>query len=454
MNNLQQWDQRYVWHPFTPMKLWLDSEPLVIERGEGVYLFDTEGRRYIDGVSSLWCNVHGHNHPVINAAIQEQLGKIAHSTMLGLASGPSIELAKQLVEITPDGLDKVFYSDSGATAVEIAIKIAFQYWRNLGEAKRTRFVALKQSYHGDTMGSVSVGGIEIFHRIFGPLTFKSIFSESPHPYRFEGSADQCREHCLKEMDKLLAEHGDEVAAVVVEPLVQGAAGLIMHPEGFLAGVAKLAKEHGVLLIADEVATGFGKTGTMFACEQEEVRPDIMCLAKGLTGGYLPVAATLASERIFEAFLAEPYLETTFYHGHTYTGNALGCAAALGCLRVFEQEKTLENLAGKIELLEKQLGRIAKLDYVGDVRNRGVMAAIELVADKASKADFACERRIGAQLCELMRAKGVLLRPLGNVLVIMPPLSISLEQLQELMEVVSEAIEQDLPKLVLGNYVAG
>ncbi len=446
MKNLSQWDKQYVWHPFTPMQLWLESEPLVIERGEGVYLYDSDGNRYIDGISSLWCNVHGHCHRHINAAICDQLEKIAHSTLLGLASQPSIELAKRLVEITPAGLTKVFYSDSGATAVEIALKMAFQYWRNRGQKQRTKFIALKQSYHGDTLGSVSVGGIRIFHEIFGPLTFEALFCASPHPYRFDGSADECRETSLQQMENLLRQNENHIAAIVIEPLVQGAAGMIVHPEGFLAGVAKLAREYDVLLIADEVATAFGRTGTMFACEQEDVQPDLMCLAKGMTGGYLPAAATLTTDRVFEAFLHEPWSKTTFYHGHTYTGNALGCAAALASLEVFEQEQTIETLQPKIAMMENALQSIAELDYVGDVRQKGMMVGIELVENKSTGENFDPAKRIGAKLCQHLRSMGVILRPLGDVIVLMPPLAIQEAQLTELLRIVSDSIQNDLANI--------
>ena len=449
MDDLAQRDKRYIWHPFTPMRLWLDDEPLVIERGNGVYLYDTRGNRYIDGVSSLWCNVHGHGHEHINSAINKQLEKIAHSTLLGLGSGPSIELAQRLVKLAPQGLTKVFYSDSGSTAVEIALKMAFQYWQIVGKPEKRRFIALRDGYHGDTLGAVSVGGIRTFHNIFGPLTFQTFFCDNPHPYRFAGTAEQCLAHSLEHMEHLLKEHGEEVAAIIVEPLVQGAAGVIVHPEGFLSGVRQLADRYNVLLIADEVATGFGRTGTMFACEQEGVNPDIFCIGKGLTGGYLPVAATLASEAIFEAFLGEQVNDATFYHGHTYTGNALGCAAGLASLEVFEKEKTLAGLPGSISLIDKYLEHISRLEYVGDVRQKGMMAAVELVAEKDEKRSFGPELRIGARLCQVMRSKGVILRPLGDVIVIMPPLAISLEQLEEVLVVVSESIERDLPGLIKG-----
>jgi len=446
MHHLAEQDKQYVWHPFTPMRIWQEDEPLVIERGKGVYLYDIQGREYIDGVSSLWCNVHGHGHDHIDAAIRTQLTRIAHSTLLGLASGPSIELARRLIEIAPAGLEKVFYSDSGATAVEIALKIAFQYWQNQNQNQKERFIALRQSYHGDTIGAISVGGISTFHEIFGKLTFEVSFCDNPDPYRFTGTPEQCRRHCLNQMAELLGRYSQEVAAVIVEPLVQGASGIIVHPEGFLAGVRQLTREHNVLLIADEVATGFGRTGTMFACEQEEVAPDIMCLGKGITAGYLPLAATLVTGEIFSAFLAEPWPKTTFYHGHTYTGNALACAAGIASLEVFEQEKTLEALPEKMALISSYLEKIAQLDFVGHIRQKGMMAGIELVADKESKKEFDPMRRIGAKLCQLMRDKGVILRPLGNVIVIMPPLAIGIEQLGQLLQVVAESIENDFQKL--------
>jgi len=444
---LENWDKRFLWHPFTPMCSWLENEPLVIEKGEGVYLYDTKGYRYIDGVSSLWCNIHGHNHPHINAAISRQLEKIAHSTLLGLASESSIRLAKKLVDITPQGLTRVFYSDSGSTSVEIAIKMAYQYWRNLGQDKKKLFIALKQSYHGDTIGSISVGGISIFHRIFGSLTFHAEFADCPHPYRFNGTPEQCRKHCLEQMETILEKNKGQIAAIVVEPLVQGAAGLIVHPKGFLTGVRQLADKYGTLMIVDEVATGFGRTGTMFACEQEGVSPDIFCIAKGLTAGYLPLAATLTTEKVFEAFLREPSIDTTFYHGHTYTGNALGCAAALANLEVFEKEKTLESLTDNISLIDKYLQKISDYDFVGDTRQCGMMAGIELIEDKKNKKNFETTQQIGAKVCQLLRTKGVILRPLGDVIVIMPPLSIKKEQLEELLMVVDEGIKNDLPKMV-------
>ncbi len=335
-------DRRYVWHPFTQQQSWggESDPPLIIERAENTNLYDAEGNAYIDGVSSLWCNVHGHHHPAIDEAIREQLDRVAHSTMLGLSHPPAIELAQKLIAVAPDGLQRVFYSDSGSTAVEIALKMAFQWWAQRGETGRTRFICLQNAYHGDTIGSVSVGGIDLFHSLYRPLLFDTLAARA-------GDSEQ--------LDALLSEHRGEVAAVIVEPLVQGAAGMLMQPPGYLRRVRELCDEHDVLLICDEVATGFGRTGTMFACEHEQVSPDLMCVAKGLTGGYLPLAATLTTERIYEGFLGRADEYRTFFHGHTFTGNPLACAAAIATLEIFERDRTLERLGPKIDLLSEAAG---------------------------------------------------------------------------------------------------
>jgi adenosylmethionine---8-amino-7-oxononanoate aminotransferase len=415
--NLAAADRAHLWHPFTQQKGWSEEEPPIVESAEGTDLIDMNGRRYIDGVSSLWCNVHGHRHPRIDAAVREQLDGVAHSTMLGLSHRPGIELARRLVELAPRGLTRVFYSDSGSTAAEIALKMAFQYWRQRGEV-RPRFVALRMAYHGDTIGSVSVGGIDLFHSLYRPLLFDTL-KASPGD--------------LDEMDRLLAAHAGEVAAVIMEPLVQGAAGMLMHPDGYLRGVRELCDRHGVLLILDEVATGFGRTGRMFACEHEDVAPDLMCLAKGITGGYLPLAATLATERIYEGFLGEFEEFRTFFHGHTYTGNPLACAAALATLDVFEEERTLEGLAGKIALMRDLLRPVAALPAVGDVRQCGFMVGIEL-------SDFPLSVRMGHRVTLEARARGAIVRPLGDVVVLMPPLSISAGELRRLVAITADAIE--------------
>lgn len=444
---LEENDKKYVWHPFTQMAGWQETAPVVIDRGEGFHLIDTQGRRYIDGFSSLWCNVHGHKVKKIDDAIRSQLDKIAHSTLLGLAQTKSIEFAEKLVQIAPKGLSKVFYSDSGATAVEIALKMAYQYCRNSGQRNRTKFIALENSYHGDTIGSVSVGGIGLFHGIFRSLLFETFFAPSPHPYRFDGDSEQCANFSLEKIEVLLKAHGEEIAAIVVEPLVQGASGIIVHPSGFLKGVRALADKYGVLLIVDEVATGFGRTGKMFACENEDVRPDLMCVAKGITGGYLPLAVTLATENIYDAFLGDITENKTFYHGHTYTGNALGCAAAIASLELFEENGIIESLPEKIVLIENAFEKIARVDYVGNVRQCGLMCGIEIVKNTATRESFPYEKTVGAKLCMAMRPKGVMLRPLGDVIVLMPPVAIDLPTLRELLDVISETIENDLPVIV-------
>lgn len=445
-------DKKYVWHPFTQMADWLASEPVIIDSAEGFYLYDTQGQRYIDGVSSLWCNVHGHRVKKIDDAIKTQLDKVAHSTLLGLAQSRSIQLAQKLVAITPANLQKVFYSDSGATAVEIALKIAYQYSYNKGQKKRKKFVALEGSYHGDTIGSVSVGGISAFHCLFKPLLFEAFFVPSPHPYRFDGNSSECAQHSLQQLENLLRTHGHEIAAVIVEPLVQAAAGMIVHPEGFLRGVRNLTKRYGVLLIADEVATGFGRTGSVFACQAENVQPDIMCLAKSLSGGYLPLAATLTTQEIFDAFLTPMAEAKTFYHGHTYTGNALACAAAIASLELFEENELLPSLPAKIDLIQEYLGKIAKMPFIGNVRQCGMMAAAEIVKNKQTKKSFENEHRIGSKLCSAMRDKGAMMRPLADCIVVMPPIAIDLQLLAELLEITADSIENDLPKiLATGNW---
>jgi adenosylmethionine-8-amino-7-oxononanoate aminotransferase len=413
-------DRTYLWHPFTQQQGWHDEDAPVIERGDGACLWDVDGRRYIDGVSSLWCNVHGHRHPAIDIAIRDQMDRVSHSTMLGLTHEPAIELAKRLVAIAPPGLRRVFYSDSGSTATEIALKMAFQFWQQRGgdSARRTKFVTLRDAYHGDTIGSVSVGGIDLFHATYGPLLFETLSAEPGD---------------TEDMEQLLAENEGEVAAVVVEPLVQGAAGIRTQPDGYLRAVRELCDSHDVLMIVDEVATGFGRTGRMFACEHEDVAPDLMCLAKGITAGYLPLAATLATERIYEGFLGEFQDFRTFFHGHTYTGNPLACAAAIANLNVFEHERTIERLQPKIELLEKCLRRVAAIPTVREVRQRGFMVGIELN-------DFPVESRMGHQVTLEARRRGAIVRPLGDVVVLMPPLSIETAELRRLVDFTAQAIE--------------
>jgi adenosylmethionine-8-amino-7-oxononanoate aminotransferase len=403
------------------------EDPPVIESGEGVWLVDTGGRRYIDGISSLWCNVHGHGHPGLDAAVRAQLDRVAHTTMLGMSHPAAEELAERLVDVAPAGLSRVFYSDSGSTAVEVALKMAFQYWQQAADPQpsRTSFVCLENAYHGDTVGSVSVGGIDLFHSMYRPLLFES--------HRVPAGDAVA-------LERVLSERSGEIAAVVVEPLVQGAAGMFLQPPGYLRAVREACDRHEVLLVCDEVATGFGRTGTMFACEQEDVTPDFLCLAKGLTGGYLPLAATLTTDHVHEAFLGEHEQHRTFFHGHTYTGNPLACAAALATLDAFEQERTLERLAPKAELLAQLLSDLVEpLPHVMDVRRCGFMCGIEL-ADRAGR-PFDPALRMGHRVTLAARARGAIVRPLGDVVVLMPPLSIAPEELEELLEITADSIAE-------------
>jgi adenosylmethionine-8-amino-7-oxononanoate aminotransferase len=439
--DLRRLDRQHLWHPFTPMKLWLESEPLVITAAEGMHLIDSDGNRYLDGVSSLWCNVHGHRVPEIDAAVREQLGKVAHSTMLGLASEPAILLADRLMRLVPRSLKKVFYSDAGATATEIAFKLAAQYWYNVGRPQKTEFVGFAEAYHGDTVGAMSVGRTTAFHRPYFPLLFKVHFAPTPFVYRSEYPDDPQRvaRECLAKLEEILREHGSRIAAVCIEPIVQGAAGMIVQPPGFLAEVRRLATTYDVLLICDEVAVGFGRTGRMFACEHEAVEPDLMCVAKGITGGYLPLAVTFTTQQVFDAFLGEPWEGKTFYHGHTYTGNPLACAAAIASLDAFEKNHLVEQVQRKAAELATMLAELRPLKHVGDVRQKGFMVGIELVEDKATRRPFDPRRRVGAEVCTRIREHGVILRPLGDVIVMMPPLAMGTDDLRKIVDAVAAVV---------------
>lgn len=441
--DLQRTDTTSLWHPFTQMQDYGQAEPLIIERGRGSYLYDSEGKRYLDGVSSLWVTVHGHRKKQIDDAIIRQVGKICHSTLLGLSNVPAIELAGKLVEIAPPGLTRVFYSDSGSTAVEIALKIAYQYWQQLSRAtrKKQRFISLTNAYHGDTIGAVSVGGIDLFHEIYRPLLFKTLKAPSPYCYRcpFDKTHPACGLECLNRLEDVLRQQHSRTAAFIMEPLVQGAAGMITFPKGYIAGARGLCTRYKVLCIADEVATGFGRTGRLFACEHERVRPDIMCLAKGITGGTLPLAATLTTDEVYGAFLGEVHECKTFYHGHTYTGNPVACAAACANIEIFKKERVVAKLQPKIKQLGARLRQLHSYAHVGQVRQCGFMVGIELVADRKTKQPYALRQRMGHRVILEARKNGVIIRPLGDVIVLMPPLAIQEKELDRLCDVVFAAI---------------
>jgi adenosylmethionine-8-amino-7-oxononanoate aminotransferase len=443
IDQLKQWDCAHVWHAFTQMATY---EPLVIDSAIGCVLTDIQGNTYIDAVSSLWCNVHGHQHPVINAAIRKQLDQVAHVTSLGMSNPTTIQLAKRLVDITPEKLNHLFFSGDGSSSVEVAMKMAFQYWQQKSDPQpnKTKYIALGNAYHGDTLGSVSVGGVQRFHEMFKPLLFDVLRIDSPDTYRLPADValpQDAAQYYLNQLESLLQQHHSTIAAMIIEPVVQGAAGMIMQPSGYLAGVRQLTQKHDVLLIADEVAVGFGRTGAMFACDHENIQPDLMCLAKGLTGGYITMAATLATTEIWNAFLGDP--ARTFYHGHTYGGNPLAAAAAIANLDIFESEQTMVNVHERSAQLDNLLKPLANHPHVGDIRQRGLIVAIELVADKDNKTHFKNLGATGTAVCKAALEQGVWLRPLRDTIVIMPPLSISETEVTKIVAAVERAIHQVL-----------
>jgi len=439
---LKRIDHAHVWHPFTQMQEWLAEEPCIISQGDGHYLIDVHGRKYLDGVSSLWCNVHGHRKKELDDAINAQLGCIAHSTFLGLSHVSGIHLAKKLVEIVPKGLQRVFYSDSGATAVEIALKMAVQYWQLKGQTQRTRVASLAESYHGDTVGSMSMGYSETFHRFHKSLLFSVLRLTPPHVFRYfkRLSGEEALQSSIRDAEEKLTAERDSLAALVMEPLMQGAAGMWYQPPGYVSALREICHRNGILFVADEVATGFGRTGKMFACDHEDVVPDILCLGKGITGGYLPLAATVTTEEIFSAFLGEYKEFKTFFHGHTYTGNPLGCAVALASLDLFEQENIIERMEPRIAYLKRRLEQdFLPLAHVADVRQWGFMVGIELAEDKNERRSYPLEKRIGHAVILEARKRGVMIRPLGDVIILMPPLTITDDELKTLLDVTYDCI---------------
>jgi adenosylmethionine-8-amino-7-oxononanoate aminotransferase len=488
MNKFAQLDHRFVWHPFTQMRDWLRSEPIVIVEGKGATLRDVHGREYLDANSSIWTNLHGHNHPKINAAIQRQLKKIAHSSALGLANEPASLLAEKLIQIANSKnarepanskfkirnskLSKVFFSDDGSTALEVALKLAYEFSRRTGRGKNPKFLSLEGAYHGDTVGAVALGHINLFHKNYSGLLFKTDRVMSPYCYRCPFNrakperADareyrKCNWECVDVVEKKIAtqnQKGNPYAAFVFEPLIQGAAGMIAQPGGWLNRVTQIACSHGALLIADEVMTGFGRTGFshstlnfqpstfLFACHHEGVRPDFLCLAKGLTGGYLPMAATLTTQKVFDAFLGEYHEFKTFFHGHSYTANQLGAAAALASLQILQSEKSIRARQNLENILRNELQTLWSLPNVGDIRQVGLIAGIELVRDCRTREAFDLRERAGIRVCEAMARHGVLTRPVGNVIVLMPPYCTMQSQARKMIRAVFDSVREVFGKL--------
>jgi adenosylmethionine---8-amino-7-oxononanoate aminotransferase len=445
IKKLEEDDKRYIWHPFTQMQEYRGEDPVIICGGNGCTLRDVHGKEYIDGVSSVWTNVHGHRKEKLDNALKSQIDRISHSSLLGLTTIPAIEFSRILAHITPEGLTHVFYSDNGSTAVEVALKIAFQFHQQAknGNKQKTKFISFKNAYHGDTIGSVSVGGIDLFHEVYRPLLFDTIKVEAPYCYRcpFGKEKENCAMDCINHIEETMKINHQHTAALVIEPLIFAAAGMITQPKGFLSKIRSLCTKYGILLIADEVATGFGKTGKMFACETEDVVPDIIALSKGITGGYIPLAATITNDEIYNAFLGSYDEYKTFYHGHTFTGNPLGCALGIANLEIFNEENIIEELRVKIDFFAKKLKNFAALPSVGDIRQTGIMTGIELVRDRTSREGFPIEERLGHKVILEARAHGVLIRPLGNVIVLMPPLSITIDELDRLCDITYRSIEK-------------
>lgn len=441
-------DQRFVWHPFTQQSAWSEEEPLVIERGEGCWLITTDGRRFLDGNSSLWVNLWGHDRPELLAALHAQVDTLPHATFLGLTHPPAIELAERLVRLAPEGLTRVFFSENGAAAVEVALKMAYAYWQHRGEHRRRLFISLDNAYHGDTLGAVSVGGFDAFHALYRELLFETRRIPSPYCYRcpLDRTYPQCALACADMLDEVLVTEAEAVAAVITEPLVQGAAGMITAPDGHLRRLREVCDRHGVLLIVDEVATGFGRTGATFASQLEGVRPDLMAVGKALTGGYTAMSATLATEAVYRAFLGAPEEGRTFFHGHSYSGNPLAAAVAKANIDLFVAEDLPAVVRRKAEVLAEALTPLHGLDHVGEIRQRGLMCGIELVSDRRTKAPFPPTSLAGKRVCDALRDEGIILRPLGDVVVLLPAPAIEDDDLRFLVDATGRAIARVTPEL--------
>ncbi|MDR3071253.1 MAG: adenosylmethionine--8-amino-7-oxononanoate transaminase [Endomicrobium sp.] len=453
-------DKDNIWHPYTQMADWVNdnpSEPLIIERAKGSYLYDVDGKKYLDGVSSLWVNILGHRNPKIDRAIKRQIDKVSHTTFLGLTHEPAIELAEKLLNILPCNIEKIFYSDNGSTAVEIALKMAYQYWLFKKE-DRKMFLSLKNAYHGDTIGAVSVGGVDSFHANFRSLLFRSYFAMSPYCYRctyrkkeikfplnVNGFKDYnvqmgCQGECIAQVEAILKKNNKKIVAAIIEPLNQASAGMIVMPKGYLREYSNLCKRYGVLLICDEVATGFGRTGKMLAIEHENVKPDFICLSKGITGGYVPLAVTATTNEIYNTFLGKYEELKTFFHGHSYTANPIACAAANSVIDIMKQDKILEKLQSKIRYLEKKLSELSKHSKIGDIRHCGVMVGIEIIENKETRKSYDSKLNIGAKICDSLREHGVIIRNLGDVIVLFLHLTVTKREISKIVDTIKTKLD--------------
>jgi len=434
-------DRRHVWHPCTQEKDHELLPPIPISKGEGVHLIDVDGRRYIDGVSSWWVNLFGHSHPRLNRALQEQAGRVAQHIFAGFTHEPAVELAQRLCQLAPGDLNKVFFADNGSAAVEIALKMSFQFWQQSGLPDKVRFVSISEGYHGETVGALSVGGCDLYRQIYKPILLDTFQAQGPDCFRcpYGKHRDSCDAECFEHLERLVTERQDEIAAVIVEPLIQGAAGMRIYPPAYLRKLRKLCDACSVHYIADEIAVGFGRTGRMFANEHAGVAPDFMCLSKGITGGYLPLSTVLTRDEIYEVFYDDYASLKAFLHSHSYTGNALACALAVEVLDIFEEERILERLEPKMALLDASASTFENMPEVGEVRRCGMVAAVEMVQDKTRKTPFPWQQRRGYQVYQKALDMGALLRPLGNVVYFMPPLTIEEDTLEELIDIAYRAI---------------
>ncbi len=438
-------DIKNIWHPFTQMKDYENEAPLIIDRGKGIYIWDTDGNRYMDAISSWWVNTLGHSHPRLNEAIKRQLDKIEHVLLAGFSHVPAIELAEKLVELTPEKLTKVFYSDNGSTAVEVALKMAYQYCQQMGKPQKNKFVALKNSYHGDTIGAVSVGGVDVYHKIYKPMLFDIFQAESPYCYRcpMGKNKESCDIECMGSVEEIFCKHHGEIAGIIVEPIVQAAGGMIIYPAEYLKRLRKLCDEYKVFLIDDEVAMAFGRTGKLFAFEHAQVVPDLVCLAKGITSGYLPLAVTMATDEIYRAFYDDYEKLKTFFHGHSFTGNPIAASVAVENLKILEEEQVIESLPPKIEALRSNLEKFRELDCVGDIRQAGMVGAIEVVKNKETKEPYRFEERIGHKIYKQALKRGAILRPLGSVIYFMPPYAITEEEIRQVVDIGVDSVKAAL-----------